>query len=135
MSDRLLLSGARLPDGRLADVLCGAGRIARIGASGTIDSTGCEILQLEGALLLPGLIEGHIHLDKTLLGARWVPHREGHGVAQRIAREKEIRAELRGPSPSAPAPSSTAWSPRAPPACAVMSMSMPRWACAASRCC
>jgi cytosine/creatinine deaminase len=99
MSDRLLLSGARLPDGRLADVLCGAGRIARIGASGTIDSTGCEILQLEGALLLPGLIEGHIHLDKTLLGARWVPHREGHGVAQRIAREKEIRSELRGPSP------------------------------------
>ena len=98
MSSGLLLAGVRLADGRLVDILCEGGRIARIGSTGAVDATGCEIEALGGALLLPGLVEGHIHLDKTLLGRHWVPHREGPGVAQRIAREKELRAELRGPS-------------------------------------
>ena len=35
-----------------------------------------------GMLVLPPLVDGHIHLDKTLLGLPWVPNRaEGNGVS------------------------------------------------------
>lgn len=97
--DRLLLADARLAEGKSADLLCEGGRIARIGPAGTIAHAGCTVERLEGALLLPGLVEGHVHLDKTLLGRPWVPHREGATVAERVAREKELRATLQGPSP------------------------------------
>jgi cytosine deaminase len=98
----LLLAGGRLADGRPADVLCEAGRVARLTAPGAVGDPppGAVVERLDGALLLPGLVEGHVHLDKTVLGAPggWVPHRPGGTVAERIAREKEVRAELGGPS-------------------------------------
>ena len=34
-------------------------------------------IDLAGALLLPGFVDGHIHLDKTLLGLPFQPHRPG----------------------------------------------------------
>jgi cytosine/creatinine deaminase len=97
----LLLAGGRLADGRLADALCEAGRVVRLVAPGAVEPPpGAVVEDLRGALLLPGLVEGHVHLDKTLLGAPggWAPHRPGASVAERIAREKEVRAELGGPS-------------------------------------
>jgi cytosine/creatinine deaminase len=97
----LLLAGGRLADGRPADALCEAGRIARLAAPGSFEPPpGAVVEDLRGALLLPGLVEGHVHLDKTLLGAPagWIPHRPGASVPERIAREKEVRAELGGPS-------------------------------------
>ena len=56
-----------------------------------------EAIDLGGALLVPGFVDGHIHLDKTLLGLPFQPHRPGDSVAERIAREKELRRELRYP--------------------------------------
>ena len=47
-----------------------------------------------GRLIAPGLVDGHLHLDKTLLGAPWVPHLDGGTVIERIAAEKEIRARM-----------------------------------------
>ena len=38
-----------------------------------------------------------MHLDKTLLGAAWVPHRGGRSVAERIEAEKAIRREVETP--------------------------------------
>ncbi|HLJ69834.1 MAG TPA: amidohydrolase, partial [Roseiarcus sp.] len=58
---------------------------------------GAERIDLHGALLVPGFVDGHIHLDKTLLGLPFQPHRRGDTVAERIAREKELRRELRYP--------------------------------------
>jgi cytosine/adenosine deaminase-related metal-dependent hydrolase len=43
------------------------------------------------------MVDGHIHLDKTLIGLPFQPHRAGDTVAERIAREKELRRELRYP--------------------------------------
>ncbi len=45
-------------------------------------------------VVLPPLVDGHIHLDKTLLGLPWVPNRaEGSTVSDRIEAERRVRAE------------------------------------------
>ena len=43
--------------------------------------------------VMPPLVDGHIHLDKTLLGLPWVPNRAGDTVASRIEAERGVRAE------------------------------------------
>ncbi|HLH48949.1 MAG TPA: amidohydrolase family protein [Roseiarcus sp.] len=94
----LILADASLPDGRRADLRIAEGRIAEIAAAGSLAaSAGGERIGLDGALLAPGFVDGHIHLDKTLLGLPFQPHRRGDTVAERIAREKELRRELRYP--------------------------------------
>jgi cytosine deaminase len=40
---------------------------------------------------LPGLIDGHIHLDKTLTGLPWMPHQAGPERRSRIDTEKRLR--------------------------------------------
>jgi cytosine deaminase len=91
------LADARLPDGSRANIEIRDGRIARIAKAGTAMANGAETIPLEGALVLPGLVEGHIHLDKTLLGLPFVPHRPGDSVTDRIAAEKALRRELAYP--------------------------------------
>jgi cytosine/adenosine deaminase-related metal-dependent hydrolase len=91
-----LIAHALLPDGQDADVRIVAGRIAAIEAPGSGDIGG-ERIDIGGALLVPGFVDGHIHLDKTLLGLPFQPHRRGSSVAERIAREKEMRRELAYP--------------------------------------
>jgi cytosine deaminase len=94
---RILLANAMLADGRRADLQLDAGRIVEIAGSGLPAREGEERIDLAGALLVAGFIDGHIHLDKTLLGRPFQPHRGGDRVAERIAREKEIRRELNYP--------------------------------------
>ena len=87
----LLLTHARLPNGTQADVAIKGSHIA------VPNGPAAETLDLDGALLLPGLIDGHVHLDKTLLGAGWIPH-QGHGsVKSRIAGEKAIQDRISMP--------------------------------------
>ncbi len=51
-------------------------------------------IDLQGRLLLPGLIDAHVHLDKTLMGRPWSPH-EGEGdVMSRVAAEKRLRGRF-----------------------------------------
>ena len=42
-------------------------------------------------IVIPGLVDGHIHLDKTHWGAPRLPHFEGHSVRERIAAERVER--------------------------------------------
>ncbi len=62
----LLLSGARLPDGRSVDVRIAGERIEAIGAAGTLSAA--ERLDLTGYLLLPAPVEPHAHLDEAFTG-------------------------------------------------------------------
>ena len=80
---------ARLPDGRTVDITIRDGAFAAFDAPG--DGEGED---LGGRLVLPGLIDGHIHLDKTFLGLPWRPHRAGPSVPHRIAAEKDGRGDL-----------------------------------------
>ncbi|TXS20549.1 hydrolase [Streptomyces sp. ms191] len=63
----LLLSNARLTDGRTVDVRLGAGRIEAVGTAGSLTATGPRV-DLAGYLLLPAPAEPHAHGD-TALGA------------------------------------------------------------------
>ncbi|MEY9962259.1 cytosine deaminase [Streptacidiphilus sp. MAP12-16] len=59
----LLLSGARLPDGRVVDVRISGERIEAVGTAGSL--TAPERLDLTGYLLLPAPVEAHAHLDEA----------------------------------------------------------------------
>jgi imidazolonepropionase-like amidohydrolase len=66
--ERLWLTNARLFDGTGAPVrertavLVDRGRIALVGESGTGAPEGARVIDLEGRLLLPGLIDAHAHV-------------------------------------------------------------------------
>ncbi|WP_348641047.1 amidohydrolase [Martelella sp. HB161492] len=66
------------------------GKISAIGADAR-NAGPTEIVDGAGRLLLPGLVDGHIHLDKTLIGLPFIPHIPGDTVAKRIAAERELR--------------------------------------------
>ncbi|MGY1583636.1 amidohydrolase family protein [Streptomyces sp. MN13] len=66
--DPLLLSGARLTDGRTVDVLLSGGRIEAVGTAGSLGGTrasGARV-DLGGYLLLPAPAEPHAHADTAL---------------------------------------------------------------------
>ena len=53
---------------------------------------------MSGRLVLPGLVDAHCHLDKTLYGGPWVPHSAGDALEDRIANDRRRRGELGIPS-------------------------------------
>ncbi|MFI2736509.1 amidohydrolase [Streptomyces sp. NPDC018711] len=85
------LLGAVLPDGRTADVHLRGGLIDAVREHVPGRPTPPGALDLGGALLLPALVDGHAHLDKTLLGAPWRPHRATATLQEQIASERESR--------------------------------------------
>ncbi|MEU1526152.1 amidohydrolase [Nocardia rhamnosiphila] len=97
MTDLLLRNGRPWMPGRpldTADLLLRDGRIAQIGANLAAASAGVETLDLAGALVLPGFVDTHCHLDKTLWSGPWVPNTGGRSLAGRIANGENRRAEL-----------------------------------------
>jgi len=92
----LFVANLRLADGSAADLLIEAGRIASIGP-GLTPPAGAEVIEAEGRLLLPALVDGHVHLDKTLIGLPFIPHIPGDTVAKRIAAERKLRREINTP--------------------------------------
>ena len=89
----MLIANAVLADGTKRHIDVKGGRIAALlPADAGVPTTG-EVLDLAGALLLPPLVDGHIHLDKTLLGLPWLPNQAaGNKVADRIEAERNVRA-------------------------------------------
>ncbi|NUQ90727.1 MAG: amidohydrolase family protein [Glycomyces artemisiae] len=94
----LLLRDARLwgRDGR-TDVLVEDGRIAALGDS--LEAEGAQVEDLDGAVVVPGLVDSHAHVDKTLWGGPWVPRTAGPGLAAAIAYGRDRRAEFGVPNP------------------------------------
>jgi cytosine/adenosine deaminase-related metal-dependent hydrolase len=89
------LTNCRLADGRLVDIGITDGKIAIIGegaASALSNST--PALDIGGDLVLPGLVDGHMHLDKTLTGLPWIGHAAGPTRMSRIATDKTILPHL-----------------------------------------
>lgn len=87
----LLLNNVRLPDGTAADVLVSRGHIERVGP-GLQAPAGVPQEQGGGALLLPGLVEGHTHLDKTTWDSPWYVNQVGPALTDRIDNERAWRA-------------------------------------------
>ena len=93
MSDLLLRGGRPWGQDGPADILIEDGVIAAVGDV-TEAATRTEVVDVSGRLVLPGLVDAHCHLDKTLYGGPWVPHPAGDALADRIATERRQRSEL-----------------------------------------
>lgn len=87
----LTLIGGKLSDGSDATIEIADGRISAIHGDAAPDNEGAEI-DLQRGLVLPALVEGHIHLDKCFIGDRWHPYRPGNSIAERIRIEREALA-------------------------------------------
>lgn len=72
------------------DLLVQEGRIAAIGPALEAEE-GCVVEEGGGALLLPGLVEGHTHLDKTMWGLEWYRNEVGPRLIDRIDNERAFR--------------------------------------------
>jgi cytosine deaminase len=59
------LQDARLADGSAADVVVDGDRIVRVGSGAAADAE--TLVDAGGGLVLPGFIDGHVHLDKVLI--------------------------------------------------------------------
>jgi cytosine/adenosine deaminase-related metal-dependent hydrolase len=82
-------------DGRAdvsVDVSIAEGRIVAI-APELPREPGVTLEDGAGALLLPGFVEGHTHLDKTLWGMRWYRNEVGPKLTDRIENERRYRAQ------------------------------------------
>lgn len=90
----LLIQNATLPDGSLSQVGIRAGRIGAIAPAHNPPGLATQMINLQGNLLCPGMVDGHIHLDKTFMGAEWIPHIAGDTVRQRIQIEQQQLATL-----------------------------------------
>ena len=90
-----LFTRAKLADGSTKDIGVADGRILSIAPTGSAVTAG-EIIELEGALVVPGFVEGHIHLDTSFYGDAWIPHKpctNGFDVHERVAFQAENMAQ------------------------------------------
>ncbi|KXU87440.1 cytosine deaminase [Paraburkholderia monticola] len=86
------ITNVRLADGTRVDVSIADGRIAALGAN-LPREPGVPVEDGGDALLLPGFVEGHTHLDKTNWGLRWYRNEGGPKLTDRIENERRWRAE------------------------------------------
>ena len=87
----MLLKNIIHPQHGAADMRIADGKIAEIGAS-LAPAQPESVIDGAAKFLLPGLVDAHTHLDKSLLGLPWQPHTAGPSVPDRIHYE---RAQLR----------------------------------------
>lgn len=87
MTDRVFTNGVDA-DGSAINLRVKDGRFTAIGPDVPTDD-GLEIVDLLGELVLPGFVDGHIHLDKSFLGDRWHSHRPAASLQQRLDIEKQ----------------------------------------------
>ena len=74
------------------EIAVSAGRIAAIGTG--LPRDGAEEFDGAGCLALPGLVDAHAHVDKTLWGTPWHPHQAGPTLVDKIENERRVLKTL-----------------------------------------
>ncbi len=87
----LVISNVRPLGTAATTITVEGGRIAAIGGAAR---PGTAALDAGGALALPGLVEAHTHLDKSLIGMDWYENTVGPSLADKIDNERAARAAL-----------------------------------------
>lgn len=88
---RLAITDIRPMGAAATTILIEAGRIAAIGAP---VPPGWPVLAGLGRLAIPGLVEAHAHLDKTLWGMAWYRNEVGPRLIDKIDNERAARSRL-----------------------------------------
>ncbi|HBM61967.1 MAG TPA: cytosine deaminase [Citreicella sp.] len=84
----LTLKNVRPMAGALTDLYIRDGRFA--------DSApeAAEVIDGGGRIVIPGLVEAHTHLDKSLLGLPWYRNEVGPRLIDKITNEREVKVAL-----------------------------------------
>ncbi len=93
----LIIRNCRPMGGDVADILIVAGRIKAIGPELSQGTAGAEVSveEANGLIALPGLVEAHTHLDKSLIGWPWNRNELGGGdLMAMIVNERETKQRL-----------------------------------------
>ncbi|WP_201404516.1 amidohydrolase family protein [Kaistia sp. 32K] len=93
MQPSLVVAGARTAGGHTVDIVIAGETIAAVLPAGQ-GPDDCDRIDASDRIVAPSFVEGHIHLDKTLLGLPFIPHLPGDTVALRIEAEKTLRRTL-----------------------------------------
>lgn len=97
MADHIY-SDLRNARGEHIDIVCGDGRIAAIVPAGSVPiKVAAKVTVGEGQLVMPSLVEPHVHLDKTLWGLPWQPVTAGPALSSYIANERQVLKALTTP--------------------------------------
>jgi len=89
MTEDILIRNARPMGAAPVDLLIRGGRFSAAGG----DRPAREI-DAAGFIALPGLVEAHTHLDKTLIGMDWFENRVGPTRDHRILADRNAKREL-----------------------------------------
>lgn len=88
----LLIRNLRPLGNAPTDMLIRAGRIVEV-AQG-IDAPDVPVEEAGGAIAIPGLVEAHTHLDKTVMGMGWYENAVGTDLESMIDNERRARRTL-----------------------------------------
>ena len=94
MRSSAFLTNALLPDGSKAHIGLSGGLIAELRPADRPIENSAATMDVGGDLVLPGFIDGHTHLDKTLIGLPWRPHGGDGTRMSRIENDKKAWPEL-----------------------------------------
>ncbi|KAB0264238.1 amidohydrolase family protein [Microvirga brassicacearum] len=86
MQTNALFTNVRPAGAAATNVLVRDGRIASIGTAANAE--GADVVDGGGALMLPGLVEAHTHLDKTVYGMGWYRNEVGPRLIDKIDNER-----------------------------------------------
>jgi cytosine deaminase len=92
MNKNLIIKNVHPLGADLVDIMIRKGRIVSIGPDLKADE-GMTSEDGRGAIALPGLVEAHTHLDKSLLGMGWRPHQAGPSLMDKIDNERRLKKE------------------------------------------
>lgn len=93
MTASLLLCNVRPYAGPAVDMLIENGRITRIGG-GIQAPASVTVEDGRGEIVIPGLVEAHTHLDKSLWGLPWYTNEVGPKLLDKIDSERENKKRL-----------------------------------------
>lgn len=89
MARDILIRNARPLGGAPVDLVIRDGRFGTAGGEPPQ-----EVIDAAGHIALPGLVEAHTHLDKTLIGMDWFENRIGPTRNHRILADRKAKREL-----------------------------------------
>lgn len=91
MDGELLITNVHPGGGAATSILVRGGRIAAMGSG---MPAGPAVLDGGGRIAIPGLVEAHAHLDKTLLGMPWYRNEVGPRLIDKIDNERAAKRRL-----------------------------------------
>ena len=91
MENATLYTQVRPAGGEMTSVLVRDGRIQALGGPAP---AGVPMVDGGGALMLPGLIDAHAHLDKTMYGMPWYRNEVGPRLIDKIENERAEKKRL-----------------------------------------